>query len=153
MLKPVVAIAAAAALQAGCSGGEPWRGQGDRMAGRTYAAMQLAELHRAAIASPLRPADEVARDPMRHPDRMLAFAQVQPGWKVADIRPGAGYFTRLFAPVVGDTGKVYAFVPNRTAERHEEKLLDQDPALSRLSRANQARRFCISRSKPRSTGR
>ena len=136
MLKPVVAVAAVAALLAGCSGGESWRGQGDRMAARTYAAMQLAELHRAAIASPLRPADEVARDPMRHPDRMLAFAQVQPGWKVADIRPGAGYFTRLFAPVVGETGKVYAFVPNRTAERENPRADALVAAYPNVTRVN-----------------
>ena len=71
----------------------------------------------AAIADPLRPAEEVARDPLRHPADILAFAQVEAGDTVADIRPGAGYFTRLFARSVGPTGRVYAYVPNRTAER------------------------------------
>ncbi|MDB5420163.1 MAG: hypothetical protein JWR59_110, partial [Brevundimonas sp.] len=40
----------------------------------------------AAIADPLRPADEVARDPLRHPAEMLAFAHVKEGDRIADIR-------------------------------------------------------------------
>ncbi len=48
---------------------------------------------------------------------MLALADVRPGQHVADIRPEEGYFTRLLAPVVGETGRVYAFVPTRTATR------------------------------------
>lgn len=115
----ILALAAVLALSA--CGSDPWMGREQRLADRTYGAMRLAELQRAAITDPLRPADEVARDPFRHPDRMLAFAMVEPGDKVADIRPGAGYFTRLFARVVGDTGKVYAFVPNRTAERENPR--------------------------------
>ena len=104
MLKPsVLTILAAAATLAAC-GSDPYAGRDDRMAGRTYETMRLAELHSAAIADPLRPADEVARDQFRHPDRMLAFAMIGPGDKVADIRPGAGYFTRLFARTVGDAG-------------------------------------------------
>lgn len=116
MLKPsLVAIGLVLALTA--CGSTPWRGQEDRLATETYKAMALADLQRAAIADPLRPAEEVARDALRHPDRMLAFARVAPGQKIADIRPGAGYFTRLFARTVGADGKVYAFVPNRTATR------------------------------------
>ena len=59
-----------------------------------------AGLYADAVADPKRPAEEVA-----------------PGDKVADIRPGAGYFTRLFSDVVGPNGRVYAFVPNRTMAR------------------------------------
>ena len=70
-----------------------------------------------AVADTLRPANEVERDALRKPVDMLAFAQVEPGDAIADIRPGAGYFTRLFARVVGDDGRVYAFVPNRTMAR------------------------------------
>ena len=67
------------------------------------------------------PAEVVYAAALAHPDRMLAFAMLEPGDKVADIRPGAGYFTRLFARVVGPEGKVYAFVPNRTAERENPR--------------------------------
>ena len=89
-----------------------------------------------AVADTLRPADEVARDPLRHPAEMLAFAQVQPGQKVADIRPGAGYFTRLFARVEGEGGHVYAFVPNRTAERENPRADALVAAYPNVSRVN-----------------
>jgi predicted methyltransferase len=80
-------------------------------------------LYTDAVADPKRPAEEVARDPLRHPAEILAFAQLAPGDKVADVRPGAGYFTRLFSDVVGPTGRVYAFVPERTMTR-ENPLAD-----------------------------
>jgi|APTNR8051073442_1049403.scaffolds.fasta_scaffold06935_4 predicted methyltransferase len=73
----------------------------------------------AAIADPRRPEAEVARDPLRHPFDMLAFMEVRPGQHIADIRPEEGYFTRLFAPVVGPEGQVYAFVPTLTAGREQ----------------------------------
>lgn len=90
----------------------------------------------AAVADPLRPADEVARDPLRHPADMLAFAGVKAGDKIADIRPGAGYFTRLFARVVGADGHVYAFVPNRTAERENPRADVLVAAYPNVTRVN-----------------
>lgn len=74
-------------------------------------------VHAAAIADSRRLPEEVARDPLRKPADMLAFARLEPGQAIADIRPEEGYFTRLFAPVVGPEGHVYAFVPNQTAAR------------------------------------
>ena len=71
----------------------------------------------AAIEDPRRPAEDVARDGLRKPAEMLIFGEVLPGQRIADIRPEEGYFTRLFAPAVGDNGRVYAFVPTRTATR------------------------------------
>jgi predicted methyltransferase len=72
-----------------------------------------------AVADAQRLPEEVARDPLRKPAEMLAFMALKPGDAVADIRPEEGYFTRLFAPVVGPTGRVYAFVPNQTARRED----------------------------------
>lgn len=95
-----------------------------------------ASLVQSAIADSLRPADEVARDPLRHPAEILAFAQLQPGQRVADIRPGAGYFTRLFARVVGEGGHVYAFVPNKTAERENPRADALVAAYPNVSRVN-----------------
>lgn len=143
MLKPLLTAAVIAVLLGACAS-EPWAGRGDREATRTYQAMALVELQRAAIVDPLRPADEVARDPLRHPDRMLAFAMVAPGQKIADIRPEEGYFTRLFARVVGDTGKVYAFVPNRTAARENafgDALAVAYPNVTRLNGDLDSMRF------------
>ncbi|RZJ04383.1 MAG: hypothetical protein EON89_08005 [Brevundimonas sp.] len=70
-----------------------------------------------AISDPRRLATEVARDPLRKPAEMMALMDLNPGDVIADIRPEEGYFTRLFAPLVGQYGHVYAFVPNQTAQR------------------------------------
>lgn len=95
-------------------------------------------LYADAVADPRRPADEVARDPLRHPAEMLAFIGLKPGDVIADIRPEEGYFTRLFAPVVGPTGRVFAFVPNQTAARenvHGDTLAATYPNVSRITAA------------------
>lgn len=97
-----------------------------------------------ALADPRRLETEVARDPLRKPAEMLAFAQIQPGDIVADIRPEEGYFTRLFAPAVGDTGKVYAFVPNQTAGRENgfaDTLASTYPNVSRVTGALETMTF------------
>lgn len=65
-----------------------------------------------ALADPRRPAEDVALDAKRQGAAVLALADIQPGWKVADIMQGAGYFTRLFIAKVGPTGKVYAWSPD-----------------------------------------
>ncbi|MFI4888467.1 MAG: hypothetical protein ACHP7B_06930, partial [Burkholderiales bacterium] len=70
------------------------------------------EIIAAAVADPSRPAADTVRDANRKPAQMLAFAGVKPGDRVADYAAGAGYFTRLFAGVVGAKGHVYASVPS-----------------------------------------
>ncbi len=63
----------------------------------------------AAIADKNRPAEDTARDADRKPAAMIAFAGIKPGMVVVDLIPGKGYFTRIFAGVVGPTGHVYAY--------------------------------------------
>ena len=65
-----------------------------------------------AIADQRRPAEDVALDTQRQGAAVLDLANIQPGWKVADIMQGAGYFTRLFVAKTGPTGKVYAWSPD-----------------------------------------
>src|ERR1700680_1592152 len=65
----------------------------------------------AAVADSHRPAEQTKLDLRRKPARMLAFAGVKPGDRVADFMPVNAYFTRLLSTVVGPAGKVYAFVP------------------------------------------
>jgi predicted methyltransferase len=71
----------------------------------------------AAVADSRRPEADTSRDDLRHPAEVMAFAGVQPGWRIADIGPGGGYYSRLFAVAVGDAGRVYAVDRAGTAER------------------------------------
>src|SRR5262249_19900801 len=41
-------------------------------------------------------------------NEIVTTCKLKPGMVVADIGAGTGLFTRLFAPLVGSTGKVYA---------------------------------------------
>jgi predicted methyltransferase len=66
----------------------------------------------AAVLDSARPASDTIRDANRKPAQTLAFIGVKPGDKIADYAAGAGYFTRLFAAVVGAGGHVYASVPS-----------------------------------------
>jgi predicted methyltransferase len=65
----------------------------------------------AAVASPSRPESDVKHDANRKPAETLEFAGVKPGDVVAELLPGAGYYTRLLSKVVGASGHVYALVP------------------------------------------
>jgi predicted methyltransferase len=72
----------------------------------------------AAVADPRRPQADRDRDALRHPAEILAFTGVQPGWRVADIGPGGGYYTRLFSVAVGESGRVFAIDrPNAAPDR------------------------------------
>jgi predicted methyltransferase len=64
-----------------------------------------------AVSDPSRPDSDTTRDADRKPAQTLEFAGVKPGDKVADYGADAGYFTRLFADIVGSTGHVYAVEP------------------------------------------
>jgi predicted methyltransferase len=64
-----------------------------------------------AVADPNRPADQRALDAERKPIEVLNFTGITRGWKVVDLMPGAGYYTRLFSKVVGPKGAVYAIQP------------------------------------------
>jgi len=63
----------------------------------------------AALADPRRTDADRAQDADRKPGEMVVFAGIKPGMKVVDLIPGGGYFTRVFAKVVGDKGFVYAY--------------------------------------------
>jgi|HubBroStandDraft_6_1064221.scaffolds.fasta_scaffold111028_2 predicted methyltransferase len=66
----------------------------------------------AAVADPARSDADRAHDADRKPAESIAFAGIKPGDKVADLIPGRGYFTRIFAKVVGPKGWVYSFFPS-----------------------------------------
>jgi len=62
----------------------------------------------AAVADAGRPAEQRADDAVRLPAETIAFAMIEPGDVVAELRPGGGYYTRILSKVVGANGKVYA---------------------------------------------
>ena len=62
----------------------------------------------AALSNPARSQADRDSDALRKPAEMVEFAGLKPGMTVVDISPGGGYFTRIFAKVVGENGKVYA---------------------------------------------
>lgn len=140
MIKRLAAGAAVLALAAGLSGCIIVSSSGGQKTVVTNTASaqpsSYADLYAEAVADPKRPTEEVARDPLRDPADILAFAQVAPGDKIADIRPGAGYFSRLFSDVVGPTGRIYAFVPNRTAERENPTADALAAAYPNITRVN-----------------
>jgi predicted methyltransferase len=70
----------------------------------------------AAIADTHRPDKDTQQDAIRHPADLVAFSKVKTGDVVIDVWPGGGYWTRLFSPIVGAKGKVYAYVPSEIAE-------------------------------------
>lgn len=77
-----------------------------------------------ALADSRRPAEDSARDIMRRPAQTLAFARIRPGARVADIFPGGGYWTRLFAAAVGEEGRVYPTIrPDGVAGEYETPVL------------------------------
>jgi len=65
----------------------------------------------AAVADPNRPAADTQRDDGRKPAETIAFSGMKPGWVIADIIPGTGYYDRMFSDVVGPKGHVYGFYP------------------------------------------
>jgi predicted methyltransferase len=71
------------------------------------------QTYAAALADPVRTAEDRARDDARHAAETLDFAGVQPGWKVADMIIGGGYFTRLLSAAVGPEGHVTAWQPEQ----------------------------------------
>ncbi len=79
----------------------------------------------AAIADARRPGEDRERDANRHPAETLAFARIESGDRVADLLPGGGYFTRLFAAAVGERGRVYPVIrPDGVAGSFETPILE-----------------------------
>ncbi len=54
-----------------------------------------------------RGAEDRARDSDRHPVETLEFFQVRPGMTVAEVLPGAGWYTSILANYLGPKGTLY----------------------------------------------
>jgi predicted methyltransferase len=66
------------------------------------------------------------RDPYDHRHEVIKAIGQKPGMAVADIGAGTGLFTRLFSPLVGPEGKVYAVDIAATFVEHIERQAKTD---------------------------
>lgn len=102
----------------------------------------------AAAGDPSRGGD-AAKDATRHGPEILAFAGVRRGAKVADLIPGGGYWTRLFAKAVGPSGHVYGVWPAEYVKVDDDEpgpyaTLASSPGFRNVSVLNQpAARFSL----------
>lgn len=114
MRNMAIAVGAALALGACAGGAVPGLMMSDVAPAVTAASPHIA----AAVADARRPEADVARDSLRHPAEIMAFAGVRPGQVIADVGPGGGYYTRLLATALGEQGRVYGVIrppqPNAT---------------------------------------
>lgn len=85
-------------------------------------AATLEEKLDAAIANESRPAADMARDDNRKPKETLEFLRLQDDFRVIELIPGGGWYTRILAPVLKDKGQLYVAVGTR---RVEEGLVGQ----------------------------
>ena len=66
--------------------------------------------------------EKEGRDVFDHREEVAAALGLKKGMAVADVGAGTGLFTRLFSPLVGPTGKVYAVDISEEFVAHVEKL-------------------------------
>jgi predicted methyltransferase len=86
------------------------------LATATFAAEPLPAAVAAAARSPER-SQEARADARRHGPVLVAMSGAEPGDRVLELIPGAGYFTRLFSLTVGPRGRVYAVWPSPYARQ------------------------------------
>jgi arsenite methyltransferase len=65
--------------------------------------------------------NDPSRDAWQKPKEVVDKLGIKPGWRVADLGAGGGYFTWYLAAAVGPQGKVYAVDIDETALRMIEK--------------------------------
>jgi len=75
----------------------------------------------AAVAAADRSDADRALDAGRYPAETLAFFEIRPGMRVAELGAAGGYTTELLARAVGPTGRVYGQNPKFILERFAEK--------------------------------
>jgi predicted methyltransferase len=88
---------------------------------------ELAQAIEKALASDIRTAEERARDTLeRKPVQTLEFFGLQADMTVIELFPGAGWYTKVLAPVLADKGKLYeALGTTRLAPQLKEWKLDK----------------------------
>ena len=82
---------------------------------------------KAAIASKERAPENVLRDSARHPYETLTFFGIKPNMIVAELSPGAGWYTEILAPYLSDKGALIVAgespaSPSESARRYADRL-------------------------------
>lgn len=69
-------------------------------------------------------AEDRARDQYRNPGKTLQFLRVEPGMTVIEYIPGGGWYTRILAPYLADSGHYIgvSFPPETFANRGKEAV-------------------------------
>lgn len=93
-IRTTLAIAMLAACLAGCAS--------------TTTRMETAAALDRVLGGPHRPEEERARDQYRHPKETLLFFGLRPEMTVLELSPGAGWYTRVIAPLVRERGRLLA---------------------------------------------
>ncbi len=94
---------------------------------------------RAAMASDVRTAAEVARDANRKPVETLSFFGLTDDMRVLELIPGGGWYTKLLAPVLRENGELYVALGTRNVRENlvtqpgfdHVKVLDIDVPIER----------------------
>lgn len=78
-----------------------------------------------SLASPERLEQDRKIDPLRRPDQVLEFFEIEPGMTVLDLFSGGGYYTEIVSRVVGETGKVTAHNNQTYLDYEKDSLADR----------------------------
>ena len=79
-------------------------------AGAVQAAGEIDDKVEAALAAESRPAADRERDRNRRPLETLKFFGLQDDMRVLELLPGGGWYTRVLAPVLAGSGKLYVAI-------------------------------------------
>jgi predicted methyltransferase len=76
----------------------------------SFAAGEIDDKVKAAMAADSRPEADVARDRNRRPVETLNFFGLEDDMRVLELLPGGGWYTRILAPVLAENGKLYVAI-------------------------------------------
>jgi predicted methyltransferase len=77
------------------------------------------------LAGSHRSAANRARDVYRHPRQTLLFFGLRPEMTVVEITPNPGWYTEVLAPLLHDSGRYVAALPQAGADEYSERELAQ----------------------------
>jgi predicted methyltransferase len=81
---------------------------------------------RRAVDSPVRSAQNRARDRYRHPVETLMFFGVRPDMTVVELWPFGGWYTEILAPLLKEHGKLYAAAMDPASTDAEDRAYNRE---------------------------